>query len=303
MKALVSAMATAAVVLAIYSSPVGAQEIDGAAPPAPPAKSAGCPGNPNALGLGRTVQIDTTGGPGFGFEHYKVHDFLLDKEVVLTFDDGPQVKTTKAILDALDAHCTKATFFSIGKMALGLPHLIREVQQRGHTVGTHTWSHASLRKKKGEDAVEEIEKGISGVSRALGGPTAAFFRFPFLADSDDTLKHLAGRNLAVFSTDIDSRDYQRRSPEKLVRYVMGKLNEKGKGILLLHDIQPRTAAAMPELLNALKAGGYKVVHLTAKGNAPTVAKYDKMIEKNVTGLPGAGNERPTSSIVKTVPTP
>lgn len=268
----------------------------------PTADTEVCAGNANALGVARTVQIDTTGGPGFGFEHYKVHDFLLDKEVVLTFDDGPQVKTTKAVLDALDEHCTKATFFSIGKMAVGLPHLIREVKKRGHTVGTHTWSHPSLRKKKKlEDAVTEIEKGLSGVSRALGAPTAAFFRFPFLADSPETLKHLADRNLAVFSTDIDSRDYRRQSPEKLVRYVMGRLNEKGKGIILLHDIQPRTAAAMPELLKALKAGGYKVVHMTAKDNAPTIAEYDDMIESSVKGLPGAGNKRPTSSVVKTVP--
>jgi hypothetical protein len=48
-----------------------------------------CPGNPDALGISRVVEIDTTGGPGFGFEHFKTHDFLREGEVVLTFDDGP----------------------------------------------------------------------------------------------------------------------------------------------------------------------------------------------------------------------
>lgn len=258
--------------------------------------------NPNALGISRTVQIDTTGGPGFGFEHYKVHDFLSDKEVVLTFDDGPQVNTTRAVLDALDAHCTKATFFSIGKMALGLPHLIREVAKRGHTVGTHTWSHQNLRKrKKGEAAVEEIEKGISGVSRALGKEPAAFFRFPFLQDSKETLKYLSKRNLGVFSTDIDSRDYMPQKPDRLVKYIMGKLEKQGKGILLMHDIKKITARAMPQLLDALKKNGYKIVHMTAAGSTKPIEKYSKMIEKHVRGLPTAGNARPTSSVVKTVP--
>ena len=81
-------------------------------PPRPP-----CPGNPNALGVARTVEIDTTGGPGFGFEHFKSHDFLREGEVVLTFDDGPWPKNTVAVLNALAAHCTKAIFFPIGTHA------------------------------------------------------------------------------------------------------------------------------------------------------------------------------------------
>ena len=85
-----------------------------------------CP-NENAIGVARTVEIDTTGGPGFGFEHYKAHDFLQQKEVVLTFDDGPQKFATEGVLAALAEHCTKATFFTIGKMALGYPEIIREV--------------------------------------------------------------------------------------------------------------------------------------------------------------------------------
>lgn len=267
------------------------------------AKPSACD-NPNALGVARTVQIDTTGGPGFGFEHYKVHDFLADKEVILTFDDGPQVKTTRAVLDALDKHCTKATFFSIGKMALGLPHIIRDVAKRGHTIGSHTWSHQDLRsRKKGDAAVEEIEKGISALTRAVGKPTAAFFRFPFLKDSKETLAYLSKRNLGVFSTDIDTRDYKHRQADRLVSYTMKKLEDKGKGIILMHDIKKVTAKAMPKLLDALQKGGYKVVHMTAAGTAKPIEKYTKMIEKHVRGLPTAGNTRPTSSIVKTVPTP
>ena len=73
--------------------------------------------NPNALGVARTVEIDTTGGPGFGFEHFKAYDFLKDKEVVLTFDDGPWPGNTPHVLKALADQCTKAIFFMIGKHA------------------------------------------------------------------------------------------------------------------------------------------------------------------------------------------
>ena len=271
-----------------------------AAPPPPAAKPV-CE-NPDALGLARTVEIDTTGGPGFGFEQYKAYDFLEDKEVVLTFDDGPQVGTTKAILDALQAHCTKATFFSIGKMALGMPEILRDVIKRGHTVGTHTMTHASIRKKKTkQEAIDEIEKGLSAVKRAAGSPVAPFFRYPFLQDSPESLEHLASRNIAVFSMDVDSFDFKFRNAEQMVKDTMAKLDKKGKGILLLHDIQPVTAKAMPQLLAAMKASGYKIVHVKAKAPAATIAEYDALIEKDVKGLPGAAADRPTGSIIKTVP--
>jgi peptidoglycan/xylan/chitin deacetylase (PgdA/CDA1 family) len=262
-----------------------------------------CPGNPDALGVGRTVEIDTTGGPGFGMEHYKAHDFLQMKEVILTFDDGPHKFHTDSVLTALSQHCTKAIFFSIGRNALDFPHIIRKVAAAGHTVGTHTWSHADLRNKaKDKAGVDEIERGVSAVRRAVGGPISPFFRYPFLLDSKETVAHLQGRNVAMWSTDIDSFDFKLRSPEVMVKSVMDKLDKKGKGIILMHDVQGVTAKSVPLLLTELKAKGYKIVHVKAKGELKTLAEYDTMIEKDTKGL-GATNERPTSMVVKTVEEP
>lgn len=259
-----------------------------------------CP-NENAIGVARTVEIDTTGGPGFGFEHYKAHDFLQQKEVVLTFDDGPQKFATEGVLAALAEHCTKATFFTIGKMALGYPEIIREVAKAGHTIGTHTWSHQAVRKLKTvEEAKSEIERGISAVKRAVGGPIAPFFRFPTLVDSPETIAHLGSRNIAMFSTDIDSFDFKLQPAEHLVKGVMQKLEKSGKGILLMHDIHKNTAKALPLLLSELKAKGFKVVHIRPKAEVQTLAEYDAAIEKDAKGLPQAGSERATSSIVKTI---
>jgi peptidoglycan-N-acetylglucosamine deacetylase len=258
-----------------------------------------CP-DPSKLGVSRTVEIDTTGGPGFGFEHYKAYDFLRLKEVVLTFDDGPQVNTTHKILEALAAQCTKATFFSVGWMAAGLPEILRDVSKAGHTIGTHTWKHIPINKLKDEaEWKAEIEKGFSAARRAVGGPIAPFFRFPALKDSKESLSYLASRNIGIFSTDIDSFDFTIRDPDRLVKRVMDRLERKTKGIVLMHDIQPNTANAVPKLLAELKAKGYRIVHMKAKAEVKTLAEYDAMIEKDMKGM-AAGNDRPMSSVIRTI---
>jgi len=262
------------------------------------AKPAPCPGNPDALGLARTVEIDTTSGPGFGFEQYKAHDFLFQREVVFTFDDGPWPNNTRAVLEALAKHCVKATFFPIGKHALWHPEILKEVAAAGHTIGGHTWSHANLGKAKGDKAVEEIEKGFSAIKIALGAPPSPFFRFPFLQDPKDTLGYLGTRNIAVFSHDLDSFDFKMRKPEDVVKSVMTKLERKGKGIILMHDFQQATARAVPDLLTELKAKGYKVVHMKAKAPLETIAQWDDAAKGEVKGV--VGSDKPTSSVVRTI---
>lgn len=269
-------------------------------PASPPTAQKECPGNPDPLGVSRVVEIDTTDGPGFGFQHYKFYDFLQPKEVVLTFDDGPLPGRTTAVLAALDAECTKATFFSVGKVAAGYPEILHKVAQSGHTIGAHTVSHKDLSKMPIQEAKDEIEKSISIIHRAVGGPTAPFFRFPFLRASPETLKYLASRNIAVFSTDIDSFDFKRWTPKKLTAHIMKLLDKRGKGIILMHDIQPHTAKALPGLLKELKAKGYKVVQLTAKEPVKTLPEYDALIAKDMQGMPTALSDRPMNSVVRTI---
>jgi len=272
----------------------------------PPPKQAPQPARaacntPGALGVARTVEIDTTGGPGFGFEHFKELDFLRDKEVVLTFDDGPWPKNTPAVLKALADECTTGIFFSIGKHATYEPEILKQVYAAGHTVGTHTWSHANLNNKKLTEAQrkEEIEKGLSAVKWALGGISPSpFFRFPALQHPPEMVTYLGNRNTAIFSCDIDSFDFKASKPEKVVETVMKKLDNKGKGIILMHDFQKHTAEALPELLKRLKAGGYKVVAMRAKFPASTLPEYDQELMKDIK-LPTVSS-RPVNSVVTTV---
>jgi peptidoglycan/xylan/chitin deacetylase (PgdA/CDA1 family) len=275
-----------------------------AASPAPlplpmPQKSA-C-ANPDALGLSRVVEIDTTGGPGFGFEQFKQFDFLTDHEVVLTFDDGPWPGNTPAVLKALDDECTKAVFFPIGKHATYHPEILKQVLAAGHTVGAHTWSHANLNGKKMTDqlAKDELEKGFSAVKMALGTAPSPFFRFPELQQRPSAMEYLATRNVAMFSCDLDSFDFRRDStPDKIVNTVMTKVDKLGKGIILMHDFQKHTAEALPTLLRRLKAGGYKVVLMKAKAPLQTLPDYDEALMKDLK-VPIVGS-RPISSVVQTV---
>jgi peptidoglycan/xylan/chitin deacetylase (PgdA/CDA1 family) len=268
--------------------------------PAAPAQPKTACANPDALGVARVVVIDTTGGPGFGFEHFKQLDFLADKEVVLTFDDGPWPGNTPAVLKALADECTKAVFFPIGKHATYHPEILRQVAAAGHTVGAHTWSHANLNAKKMTDQIakDEIEKGYSAVKLALGAAPQPFFRFPELQHGPAAVAYLGTRNIAIFSCDLDSFDFRAKNADQIVSTVMTKLDKQGKGIILMHDFQKHTAEALPTLLQRLKAGGYKVVQMKAKAPMQTLPEYDEALIKDVK-VPVAST-RPVSSVVQTV---
>ena len=267
--------------------------------PAPSLAKRAC-ANPAALGIGRVVEIDTSGGPGFGFEHFKQLDFLNDKEVVLTFDDGPWPVNTPAVLKALAEECTTGIFFAVGKHATWHPDILRQVAAAGHTVGSHTWSHVNLNKKgmTEQQAKDEIEKGFSAVRLALGAAPAPFFRFPQLQHPPAMVTYLGTRDVAMFSTDLDSFDFKAANPEKIVENVMTKVGKLGKGIILMHDFQKHTAEALPALLARLKAGGYKVVQMKAKAPLQTIAQYDAEVVKDAK-LPTISS-RPVSSVVQTV---
>ncbi|MDO9298849.1 polysaccharide deacetylase family protein [Bradyrhizobium sp.] len=267
--------------------------------PAPAPAKAAC-ANPDALGIGRIVEIDTTGGPGFGFEHFKQLDFLRDKEVVLTFDDGPWPVNTPSVLKTLAEECTKAVFFPIGKHASYYPEILKQVAAAGHTVGSHTWSHANLNNKKLTEPQrkEEIEKGFSAVKWALGAAPAPFFRFPALQHPPEMVTYLGERNIGIFSTDLDSFDFKASKAQTIIDNVMRKVDKMGKGIVLMHDFQKHTGEALPELLRKLKAGGYKVVHMRAKAPVMTIAEFDESVIKDMK-LPTVSS-RPLNSVVQTI---
>src|SRR3981189_2473027 len=199
------------------------------APAAAPVPAKAPCANPNALGIARVVEIDTTGGPGFGFEHFKQLDFLRDKEVVLTFDDGPWPVNTPSVLKTLAEECTTGIFFPIGKHATYYPEILKQVAAAGHTVGSHTWSHANLNNKKltEDQRKEEIEKGFSAVKWALGGASVApLFPFPSLQHPPELVTYLGTPDVGIFSCDLDSFDFKASKPQTVIDTLMKKEDKR-----------------------------------------------------------------------------
>jgi peptidoglycan/xylan/chitin deacetylase (PgdA/CDA1 family) len=232
----------------------------------------GCPGHPDALGTSRVITISPGEYQLLGTIQYKHTLPLKDHEVVLTFDDGPIPPYTNSILDTLAANCVKATYFLVGEMAHARPYLVRRIYNEGHSIGTHTQHHPfAIQRLSIQRVASEVNGGIASVDAALGDPKAVspFFRIPGLGRTNAIEHFLENKGLVTFSADVDTDDWWRgTTPGALIQRTMRRLNAKGRGILLMHDIHPATALALPALLKALKESGYHVVHVVAAGERP-----------------------------------
>ena len=229
------------------------------------AASAGeCPGNPTALGTSRTIVVDPREHTRIGTMDYAETLPLRDREVVLTFDDGPIPPHTDRILDMLAAECVLATYFIVGEMAKEYPALLRRVADAGHTIGSHSMNHPiRFRALLGDRGNAQIDNGIAAIAAALGdaGKVAPFFRFPGFGHTPTAHEHAAVQGLMVWGADFPADDWHKISGHEVARRALQRLEAKGKGILLLHDIHRRTVEAMPIILAELKARGFRVVHV------------------------------------------
>jgi len=230
------------------------------------AAAADCPGNPAALGTERVLTVDPAQTAPVGRKHFPRTLPLAPKEIVLTFDDGPLPGTTDRVLDALKRECVRAAFFMLGRNATANPALAKRVLAEGHTVAHHTYKHPLLNRMPIERAEAEIDHGIAAVEAATygepgGPPRTPFFRFPGFASSPALLERLKARGIAVFGADLWAGDWNPMTPEHERALLLQRLTNTGGGIVLLHDIQPKTAAMLPQLLRELKRRDYRVVHI------------------------------------------
>lgn len=231
---------------------------------AQPAAAESCPGNPGALGTSRTLVVDPREHPRIGTMQYAESLPLADHEVVLTFDDGPLPHNTNRVLDILAAQCVKATFFLVGRMARDFPSEVRKLRAAGHTIGTHSQNHPlSFDRMSIDRARQEIDDGIAATTTALGDPSAVapFFRIPGLLRAEAVEGYLASQGIQTWSADFPADDWRPISSARVFELAISRIEARRRGILLLHDIQPRTVAALPRLLHELKARGYRIVHV------------------------------------------
>ena len=229
------------------------------------ARAADCP-RKDTLGTSRVLNVDAATTPRVGLKSFPQTLPLQDHEVVLTFDDGPWPPTTTRVLAALAHECVRATFFLIGKSASAHPDLVRKIAAEGHTIGHHTWSHRSLMRIKPNEAVEEIDRGISADEMALHGvatttPGTPFFRFPGFESTPATLDLLQSRGIVVIGADLWASDWNPMTPQQELKLITERLKAARKGIILFHDPKIHTAAMLPAFLRYLRDNDYHVVHL------------------------------------------
>lgn len=223
---------------------------------AAPADSGALSCDSTALGVERTINVTAQTGP--------IEVLLSDGEVVLTFDDGPDPRRTRTVLDLLDKHCTKATFFLLGREAKRYPDIVREIAARGHSLGGHSFTHADLTTLELEAAVDEVSTGVDTVNAALvdTGPATIMFRFPFVATTEQLSAEIRRMGLLEVGVTVDGADWTNIQPDASVEMIFEKLQATGgKGIILLHDPFYRSDERVSLLLSRLKQDGYKVVAL------------------------------------------
>lgn len=198
---------------------------------------------------------------------------LKPKQVLLTFDDGPHATNTDIVLRSLRKTNVKAIFFQMGRNVKRLPEITQRIAADGHGVGSHSMTHKCLAftevcaKNNGgkmptyAESVSEMFGGHAEVFKALGW-VDPFFRFPYGASSPELKKVAADRGVGEFFWSIDSNDWRNQTPDDVVNLVMKDLAKNGsRGVVLMHDIQRRTAVALPILLRRLYDEGYSAVIL------------------------------------------
>jgi len=230
-----------------------------------------CPGNPDAIGTSRILTINPSEFARIGSMQYRETLPLNDHEVVITFDDGPIPPYSNSVLDTLASQCVKATYFLVGEMAQAHPSIVRRIYNAGHSIGTHSQNHPyAFQRLSEQNAEKQVEVGIASVDAALGDANAIspFFRIPGLGRTDGIETYLASKSLVTWSADVVADDWKHIGASEIVRRAMRRLAEKGRGILLLHDIHPATALALPVLLKELKEHGYHIVQVVAAGERP-----------------------------------
>ncbi|MEL6829699.1 MAG: polysaccharide deacetylase family protein [Pseudomonadota bacterium] len=195
-----------------------------------------------------------------------VHEFLEPYEVVLTFDDGPDRWATRKIVKMLDAECTHATFFLLGRNAKRFPKVVRDIAASGHSIGSHSWSHRRYTELTAEQVAADLQRTHSAISDILGTPVQ-LFRYPFIAFNRDLNQQITGLGIAIVTVTVDGRDWERISPERSIDIVFEQLELRdNRGIILLHDPFDKSVQRTRLLLDRLKDEGYRVVAIKPSDN-------------------------------------
>lgn len=235
--------------------------------PPPPFDAGGpCPTNP-AYPANTEVVVLAASPDGYGSIQYP-RTPLPPHTVALTFDDGPwpDPRGDRRVFDILEERCIRAVFFHVGTMIQERPELVSEAIQRGHGVASHSWSHPMNLARWSDDAGQaQIYRGFVALNTAAApGVAEPFFRFPGLNDNPSLRAWLDREGIIVVGAEADADDWKQISAAEVHRRAVRNLEQTDGGVLILHQIHPRTVEALPGLLDDLNARGYRFVRISAR---------------------------------------
>lgn len=185
---------------------------------------------------------------------------IQDKEVALTFDDGPEAVWTPKVLEILKQKNVKATFFVIGKQAQKYPEILQQINSEGHIIGDHTLNHVDLTKLDAAQVNQEIEECAIIIHEIIGKkPRLVRPPFGFHNPTADNVVYSKGRIIVLWS--LDTEDWTGLDAEKIKARVLPKM-QNGFIILQHAGENPKlggSVQALPDIIDELKAQGYTFV--------------------------------------------
>lgn len=207
----------------------------------------------------------------FSRGYYAVTGDVAKKELVLTFDDGPHASYTPSILNTLEEVDAKATFLTLGQNVRRYPNILQAIASDGHSIGSHSVRHYCLgggsaclrnngRSLSQNEVISEIRGGHQAVYDVLGW-VDPIFRFPYGSSNRQLKAYLAQNSVAEFFWSIDTLDWKKQTNTQLLNNILKMIDSKQKGIILMHDIQRRTAEVLPTLLRQIYNRGYSLAVL------------------------------------------
>lgn len=180
-----------------------------------------------------------------------------EKVIALTFDDGPDAVFTKQILDILDEHNEKATFFIIGKKIAGNESIIKEIDSRGHLLGNHTFTHSFFIDFKGREAFRQELIKTMGAIYKITGRQIKFFRPPYGVTTPNLANAAKDLSYHIIGWNIRSMDTTKDTEEIILNRIKKQMNPGS--IILFHDTSEKTVNVLKQTLNFAKENGFKIV--------------------------------------------
>lgn len=210
--------------------------------------------------------------------------------IALTFDDGPHQDYTPQILNTLKEKQVRATFFQLGRNIEGNEALLKRAHQEGHILATHTWDHPQLPLLPDADIQAQI-LNTKKVSEAASGVKTTLMRPPYGLFNDAVLNTLASTGDSLIMWDVDTEDWKNKDAAETTQRALAGAHPGA--IILMHDIHPSTAQALPGIIDGLRAAGYTLVDI------PTILGEMKPAEIYYTGL----EPQPAEPETPTTPSP